>query len=753
MLVVKVGMLTTWNTQCGIAEYSRGLVEALREHADVEMIVLGSRNYDERAVAPDEDFVLASFDVERWNRYGHRELDVERILDLDLDVLHVQYQLGLYNVPRLVELLERLEGASVITWHDNWVPVELQALRFDGAITHRLGVGPTDLVIPHGVRNVPPIVRTFGLGRTREDVIAPICERNGWTFESAATSESAFGGQSWVPWRQLHDWLRGADAIVLWYEENELVGASGAAHTALATRRPLIVNDFTWFADLPERSGPLRKIDDDPALLEATLREVLDNPLVAARAWDVVACQHLDCYRDALSASGARRAQPAPAAAAAPAREASGGAGEQAAPGPPAAADTDPPSAGPLSPAELSRWESGDIGHLHRAFDLGSVEIASHRRVWGRLVVALKRSARRLLFPLLDVQTSLNAANARVASFLLEQLGAQSRSIAELERRLAAGAAGPTAAVPIPPETLIRRSGWTPGTDVVSRYLTDGRDMKELLSELVADRPGRLRVLDFGCGVAKTLRHFALEGERFELFGCDIDGASIDWLEQNHSSYASFARVQETAELPWESGYFDLVYAVSVFTHITDDWARWLLELHRVLAGDGLLVATVLGAAMIEVERGGTWEEDAIGMNVLRHGQDWEGGGPTVFHSHWWIREHWGRAFEILEIREGSDPDGTRSRGAHDLVIMRPRDVTLTPEQLEALEPAEPREIRALQRNIAQLHADDAHLRALLLEARARGDAEHDQRVQLTGELDAARAELERLRQDGARSA
>jgi hypothetical protein len=37
----------------------------------------------------------------------------------------------------------------------------------------------------------------------------------------------------------------------------------------------------------------------------------------------------------------------------------------------------------------------------------------------------------------LEVQTSLNAANARVVTFLLRHLAAQSRSVAELERQLA----------------------------------------------------------------------------------------------------------------------------------------------------------------------------------------------------------------------------------------------------------------------------------------------------------------------------
>ena len=177
--------------------------------------------------------------------------------------------------------------------------------------------------------------------------------------------------------------------------------------------------------------------------------------------------------------------------------------------------------------------------------------------------MALKRSIRRRLDP------------------LLERFAPRWGSIAALRRR----AANPRAdAVAVPPESLIRRSGWTPGTDVVASYLRSGVDMKELLSALVADAPSPVRVLDFGCGVAKTLRHFAAEGKRFELFGCDIDGASIDWLAEHHSSYASFALLEETPGLPYPDGRFDLAYAVSVFTHLADNWAGWLLELRRVLA-------------------------------------------------------------------------------------------------------------------------------------------------------------------------
>jgi SAM-dependent methyltransferase len=294
---------------------------------------------------------------------------------------------------------------------------------------------------------------------------------------------------------------------------------------------------------------------------------------------------------------------------------------------------------------------------------------------------------------------------------------------------------------PVPPEALIRRAGWTPGTDLTTRYLGDGRADKELLASLVGDAP-RVRVLDFGCGSGKTLHHFYGELDRFELHGCDIDGPSIQWLSENHGAYASFAEVAATPGLPYPDSSFDLIYAISVFTHIVEHWAAWLLELRRVLAPDGLLAVTTLGEGMIGPERGGEWNEDEVGMNVLRLGQDWEGGGPTVFLSEWWIREHWGRAFEFVAVRTDRHPDGSVVQGSHAMAIMRPRAAALTPADLERIDPTEPRELRALQRNIAQLADDDIALRAVLGEERARGDAESAHRVQLEREVERLRESL-----------
>ncbi|MDP2711208.1 MAG: class I SAM-dependent methyltransferase, partial [Solirubrobacteraceae bacterium] len=267
-------------------------------------------------------------------------------------------------------------------------------------------------------------------------------------------------------------------------------------------------------------------------------------------------------------------------------------------------------------------------------------------------------------------------------------------------------------AAPLPPRALAVRAGVPDPADAIASYRAVGRDSRTtILQLLAADGVGfsfdGKRVLDFGCGSAKVMRHFLPEADGCELWGCDIDERSIDWINAALSPPLHAFVNGEAPPLGQPSGSFHLVWSVSVFTHLTDHWAGWLSELHRILRPGGLAIISFLGGAMYEVWTGEAWEPDAIGMTVLDHGQDWERGGPTVFHSPWWLREHWGRAFEIVTMREGSAPR------EHGLVLLRRRsDVDVTPALLEHVDPREPREIEALRRQVALLHGESSGLRA-----------------------------------------
>jgi hypothetical protein len=299
-MALRIGILSTWNTRCGIAEYSRHLVAALRRQGEVEVTVLGSRNFGQRALAPCEEWVQPAFDVQVWHPRHSFDLDVETILAHDLDVLHVQYSNLFYDRGRLIELLRRFPGVTALTYHDKAVGLGFPYDLLDLLYAHRpdVGIGPRRL-IPQGIDLRAPVVKTFGLGKSRVDIIAPLCERNGWDFQHS------FGEDRWLASEELFAWLRDCDAIVLWYDEDHRSGGSAGAPLAIGTRRPVFVNDTEWFSDLPERTANLHKVHT-PEQLEAGLRELLCDPYAEARTWERVAATLLADFRGALAQGPAR---------------------------------------------------------------------------------------------------------------------------------------------------------------------------------------------------------------------------------------------------------------------------------------------------------------------------------------------------------------------------------------------------------------------------------------------------------------
>jgi SAM-dependent methyltransferase len=205
------------------------------------------------------------------------------------------------------------------------------------------------------------------------------------------------------------------------------------------------------------------------------------------------------------------------------------------------------------------------------------------------------------------------------------------------------------------------------------------------------------RVLDFGCGTGRTLRHFLPEAETGEFWGTDIDAGYIREAQEALCPPMHAMRCEVAPPLGMEYGSFDLAWAISVFTHLTDNSIPWLLELHRLLKPGGLLIATYIGRWNSEYAAGEPWNEDLVGMNVLQHTMAWDRGGPTVLMSDWWVRAHWGRPFEILDVESN----------VHNMswVLLRKRDVELTTEDLERPED-DPREYLAVRHNLERVRRE-----------------------------------------------
>lgn len=250
--------------------------------------------------------------------------------------------------------------------------------------------------------------------------------------------------------------------------------------------------------------------------------------------------------------------------------------------------------------------------------------------------------------------------------------------------------------LPLPPVDLALRVGSVPGQDPLDWYLREGARLRDLIEELLPsgwDWTGK-RALDFGCGSARVLRHFASQTGVAEFHGCDIDRPTIAWNSARLSPPFHFFVNELTPPLALGDGSCDLIWAMSVFTHIADAWSAWLLEMHRLLAPGGILIASFLGEGMWPGLVGEPYREDEVGMTVLHH---WEGPDSWVFHSEWWLREHWGRAFDVLTVRRPPIGPAGSPEITHSYIVLRRCPGTVTQAELERVSPGEEREIAGLQ--------------------------------------------------------
>ncbi len=196
----------------------------------------------------------------------------------------------------------------------------------------------------------------------------------------------------------------------------------------------------------------------------------------------------------------------------------------------------------------------------------------------------------------------------------------------------------------LPTNDLAKRVSGT----VAEEFDAQGREIRDCIVRSLPENFdfARKRVLDFGCGTGRVLRHFQTEAQKGEFCGCDIHTPSILWLSKNLPNFHVFQN-KEIAELPIESNYFDLIYVISVFTHLTATWKAWLAELRRVLRPGGILLNTFHNRVAYEYTTGQRFDEKSAGMLVLQHDRNWDEGGAMVYHSNWWIQEHWGEFFNV----------------------------------------------------------------------------------------------------------
>jgi ubiquinone/menaquinone biosynthesis C-methylase UbiE len=84
-------------------------------------------------------------------------------------------------------------------------------------------------------------------------------------------------------------------------------------------------------------------------------------------------------------------------------------------------------------------------------------------------------------------------------------------------------------------------------------------------------------------------------GNGCKFFGTDYNAKSISWCAENLKGIEFNANSLE-AKLPYSDNFFDVIYGISIFTHLSEQaHFDWYKELYRILKPGGILFLTTQG--------------------------------------------------------------------------------------------------------------------------------------------------------------
>ncbi len=222
--------------------------------------------------------------------------------------------------------------------------------------------------------------------------------------------------------------------------------------------------------------------------------------------------------------------------------------------------------------------------------------------------------------------------------------------------------------LPVPPARLLMLTTASPSVEWFIQSGREGADsIRELLDrhDIPIARIGTM--LDFGCGCGRVLRHWA--DLPAEVHGCDYNAALVNWC-QRRLAFARFETNGLEPPLPYTTASFDLVYALSVFTHLPEPLqGQWVAELARVLRPGGHLIISTHGEAYLDTLSEPERSRFHAGQLVVRDGDAAGSNRCGVFFSEHYLRRHFAPGFSLRE----HITRGARGNPPQDLALLQSR--------------------------------------------------------------------------------
>ncbi len=151
-----------------------------------------------------------------------------------------------------------------------------------------------------------------------------------------------------------------------------------------------------------------------------------------------------------------------------------------------------------------------------------------------------------------------------------------------------------------PPDEIQKNLVGSAGESSLKEAFKFYSEVKSYAAKLGISLTPESQILDFGCGWGRFIRFFLKDFLSENIYGIDVAPEMVDICRQT-VRYGNYSTVKPKPPAGFADNTFDVIYAYSVFSHLSEAvHIQWIEEFSKILKPGGILIATTHARNFIE---------------------------------------------------------------------------------------------------------------------------------------------------------